>query len=387
MPRKRASNGHGHIRQRADGRWEAQILLPPDPGTGKQKRKSIYGKTEGEVAKKLRQISVDVDNGVYTEPRKMKLSQWLQIWLDEYTGHLKPGTKSLYKRHALKIIAPKLGAVLLPALSKAAVQKFINDLQRGDKPLAPKSIKNVHGVLHKALEQAVELEYTPVNNATSCKLPRVERVDIKPLGNDDINRFMERVKGHRFERAYLVALFTGTREGELLGLKWDAIDFERGTITINRQLQLIDGTYQIVAPKNDKSRKITPAKFVMDTLRAHRREQVGWRLQAGVAWQDEGFVFTNEIGQHLARQTIYKSFKAIMKDMGLPTARFHDLRHTYAVASLQSGDDVKTVQENLGHHTAAFTLDIYGHVTEQMKRDSAARMDVFINGIQTGQKS
>ena len=160
----KAANGNGHIRQRKDGRWEAQILLPHDPATGHQKRKSIYGKTQEEVAKRLRQLAAELDQGAFTEPSKLTMAAWLQVWLDEYTGHLKPGTVSLYKRHAMKIVAPKLGAIKLPALTKAAVQKFANGLGKGEQPLAPKSIKNVHGVLHKALQQAVELDYIRTNS-------------------------------------------------------------------------------------------------------------------------------------------------------------------------------------------------------------------------------
>lgn len=135
--------------------------------------------------------------------------------------------------------------------------------------------------------------------------------------------------------------------------------------------------------KNDKPRIITPAQFVMKTLQEQRRLQAEWRLLAGPAWQEGNFVFTNQLGGHLRKQTVYNRFKSIARSIGIPEARFHDLRHTYAVTSLQAGDDVKTVQENLGHHTAAFTLDVYGHVTDQMKKDSAARMDTFINRIKS----
>ena len=133
--------------------------------------------------------------------------------------------------------------------------------------------------------------------------------------------------------------------------------------------------------KNNKTRTISPAPFVMDTLREQRRIQNGWRLLAGSAWVNNDFVFTNELGEHLKKQTLYTQFKKVVASLGLPKTRFHDLRHTYAVSAIQSGDDIKTVQENLGHHTAAFTLDVYGHVTEKMKQDRADRMEKFIKGI------
>ena len=130
-----------------------------------------------------------------------------------------------------------------------------------------------------------------------------------------------------------------------------------------------------------KLRQITAAPFVVDLLKKQRRLQESQKRLAGEAWENSGLVFTNEMGHHLSAQTVYLHFKKLAGQAGFPSARFHDLRHSYAVVSLQSGDDIKTVQENLGHHTAAFTLDVYGHVTEQMKRNSADRMQRFIESL------
>lgn len=120
---------------------------------------------------------------------------------------------------------------------------------------------------------------------------------------------------------------------------------------------------------------------MVDLLKKQRRLQESQKRLAGEAWENSGLVFTNEMGHHLSAQTVYLHFKKLAGQAGFPSARFHDLRHSYAVASLQSGDDIKTVQENLGHHTAAFTLDVYGHVTEQMRRSSADRMQRFIESL------
>ena len=136
--------------------------------------------------------------------------------------------------------------------------------------------------------------------------------------------------------------------------------------------------------KNDKTHLITPARLVIDVLKEQYRQQHEWRFRAQDTWQDGNFVFTDELGGHLPRSTTYHQFKAVVKSMGLSETRLHDLRHSYAVASLQAGDDVKTVQENLGHHTAAFTLDTYAHVTERMKQESAARMNAFIQRLKQG---
>ena len=168
-------------------------------------------------------------------------------------------------------------------------------------------------------------------------------------------------------------------------LSWDKVDFTNGTILVNTQLQQAKkrgGNYYLAETKSSKGRLITPAPSVMAALRAEKVVQAERRLMAGRAWNNKyNLVFTNEIGENLAINTVYKNFKKIAAEIGRPDARVHDLRHTFAVMSLQEGDDVKTVQSNLGHATASFTLDVYGHVSEKMKKESAARMEAFIESV------
>ncbi len=205
------------------------------------------------------------------------------------------------------------------------------------------------------------------------------------LDNDAVAAFLAAIEGHQYEAVYFVDLFTGLRQGEILGLAWDSIDFDAGTIFVSKQL--IWGRdkrshYYLDSLKNDKPRKIKPAAIVMQKLQEQKRRQTEWRLKAGPAWDNPmNLVFTNELGHHLLHHTIYMNFKAIVASMGIPDLRFHDLRHSYAVVALINGDDIKTVQGNLGHHTAAFTLDTYAHVTEQMQNESAARMDAYVKKI------
>lgn len=390
----RAAQGAGTIRKKTVKRagqeytyWEARITTGYDPGTGRQIQRSFSGKTQKEVREKMQAVSVEVNDGTYQEPTKLTVGQWLDIWADEYLGGVKPYTVASYKGQIRNHIKPALGAVKLEGLNPHNIQKFYNDLGRshGKKPgLSPKSIKNVHGVFHKALQQAVAVGYIRYNPADACILPRIVKKELHPLDEEQSKAFLLALKGHRYETLYTVTLFTGMREGEVLGLKWDCVDFDKGIILINKQLQREKkkgGAYIFATLKNDKSRTITPAPWVMQLLRAHRGQQLAQRLQAGEVWEDSGLVFTDEIGQHLAIHTVYKDFKKIVTSIGCPDVRFHDLRHSYAVAAIRSGDDIKTVQGNLGHATAAFTLDVYGHVTDQMKRESAARMEGYIKDI------
>ena len=388
MARKSAA-GTGTIRKKTVTRagkeytyWEARYTSGYDPGTGKQIQRSITGKTQKEVAQKLKAATTAIDEGTYTAPNRMTVGQWMDIWASEYLGAVKPRTVDLYKGVVKARIKPGLGAVKLDALNPHTVQSYYNGLSK--EGLAPKTIKNVHGIFHKALQQAVSNGYIKTNPADACILPRPVRRELKPLDEDMISAFLRAIQDHQFGDLFTVTLFTGMREGEALGLLWDCVDLTKGTITVDKQLQLIRGSggqYQMVPTKNSKSRSITLAASVVKVLRGVKRKQLENRLQYGECWTDSGFVFTDELGHHLSASSVYKSFKKVMEEIGSPETRFHDLRHSYAVVAIKSGDDIKTVQENLGHATAAFTLDVYGHITEKMKQDSAARMEQFIKAI------
>lgn len=391
MPRKSTRNaqGGGTIRQRKDGTWEGRYTIGRDPGTGKQVQKSIYGKTQKEVRQRLQQITTAIDDGIYTEPSKMSVGQWLEVWHGEYLGGVKQATVAHYKSHIETNLKPHIGAVKLAALKPHQVQALYNKLLRSDinpSGLSAKTIKNLHGVLHKAMKQAVMLGYIKINPTDACVLPRVEKKEVSFIEQDGLKALLKAIEGHRFENVYKVALFTGMRQGEILGLTWDCVDFDAGLLTINKQLQKEHkkgGQYSLVSCKTDRVRRIKPAPFIMDTLRQQRAKQNAERLRAGGAWMNDwNLVFTNEIGGHLCAPTVYNHFKRIVDSIGLPSVRFHDMRHTYAVISLQNGDDIKTVQANVGHSTAAFTLDVYGHVSQKMQQDSADRMQGYFDGLQ-----
>ena len=384
----KGAKGGGTIRQRPDGRWEARYTFGIDPGTGKQIQKSVYGKTQKEVAQNLRQITAEIDAKTYVAPCKLSVAEWMAVWAQDYLVGIKASTAYLYKRTIELYIEPHLGHIRLDTLNAHTVQHFYNELAKPSKPdaapLSAKSIKNIHGVLHKALQQAVLLNYIRYNPTTACVLPKIVKKEIHPLTDQQTAQLLNLLKGSKYEIPLTVDLFTGLREGELLGLIWDCVDFEKGTILVNKQLrrsQRKGGTYYFSPPKNNKSRTITPAPYVMKLLQAQKVQQARQRLMAGPAWEDSGLVFTNEFGRYISYRAIFDSFKRIVKRIGLSDARIHDLRHTYAVNCIRAGDDIKTVQSNLGHATAAFTLDVYGHFTDDMRSVSAQRMEGFIANV------
>ena len=392
MARKstRAAQGGGTIRQRPDGRWEARFTVGRDPGTGKQIQRSVYGSTQKEVRQKLAQAVAALDNGDYFEPSKMTLARWVEIWLEEYTGDKKYLTVKHYKAQCRAHIVPSLGAVKLSELTTPQIQAFYNHLQR--EGLASKSVRNIHGILTKCLSTAVQVGYLRNNPASAVTLPKVVKKDIQPLTDEQVRDFLRVSAADEYEILLKVILFTGLRESEAIGLTWDCIDFKAGTVTICKQLQkrpLSDGGFTFAPLKNGKTRIIKPAASVIALLSRRWKEQTEQRLRAGEAWQGwqsaeerkAALVFTTLTGTNLSPQTVYNHYKKLSAQIGAPDSRVHDLRHTFAVLSLQNGDSVKTVQGNLGHATAAFTLDVYGHVSEKMKEDSAARMEGYIQGI------
>ena len=419
----RRANGDGTIRKITATRngkqyiyWQARYTEGYDLGTGKQIQRSITGKTQKEVAQKLKQATLDIEEGRYTAPCKLTVAQWLDIWLTDYMGDKKYLTVKNYKAQVETHIKPGLGAMKLSQLAPHIIQKFYNELLESgqlvpmrDKagtivkkagktvylaaPMSAKSVRNVHGILTRALSVAAGIGYLRANPADNVTLPRVEKKELAPLTDEQVRKFLKAASEDSCEIILKVILFTGVRESEAIGLTWDCIDFKKGTVTACKQLQkrpLKDGGTVFTSLKNDRIRIIKPAPFIMNLLDRQYREQTLQRLKMGDAWQgwrDENerntaLVFTTAEGNDISPTSLRYHFKKLMVSIGLPACRVHDLRHTFAVLSLQNGDDIKTVQENLGHATAAFTLDVYGHVSERMKDDSANRMQAYIEAIQ-----
>ena len=424
MPRKttRAAQGSGTIRKKTftqKGReytvWEGRVTTGRDPGTGRQMQRSFTAKTQKEVREKMQEALVEINDGTYFEPAKMTLARWLDIWTTDYMSDKKYLTVKHYRAQVNEHIKPALGAVKLSKLTPAQIQRFYNDLLKTGRtvpkkdengrivkkdgktvteqvPLSAKSVRNIHCILTKALSVAVTVGYLKANPAERTTIPKMQKKEIRPLTDAQIKDFLHIADGDEYGTILKVILFTGLREAEATGLTWDCVDFKDGTIKVCKQLQkrpLADGGATFAPLKNDKTRILRPAPFVMGLLKQRKKEQIEQRFRAGEAWdgwadlkeQKTALVFTTATGQNIRPKTLYLHYKKLAAQIGAPESRVHDLRHTFAVLSLQNGDDVKTVQSNLGHATAAFTLDVYGHVSERMKEDSASRMEAYISGL------
>lgn len=298
---------------------------------------------------------------------------WANHWLAHYCANLKKTTLRSYRFAVNVHINRVLGNILLTKLTSEDVQLFINSLWMGiglSTSMSPKTVKNVHGVLHKCLEVAVTNHHISVNPASLSILPRLEKPEITPFSIDALGAFLSAIQGHAKELLFIVAVFTGMRQGELVGLTWDCIDFNAGTIYVYRQIIKENSQYKFSSLKNSKPRKLFPAAVVIALLKKEKEKE---------NFPNSEFVFNSQTGTHYTHTSVYRSFKRIVNKMGYPDMRFHDLRHTYAVLSLQAGDDIKTLQSNMGHHSAAFTLDVYGHCQIEMKKASSCKMEKFID--------
>lgn len=383
----RRAHGEGTIRQRKDGSWEGRYYIGDN--SGRPIQGSVYGKTKKIVAEKLAAKANDKRLGINMKPEQMTFGDWLDIWCAEYMDGIKDSTKTQYKYHIDFNIKPFLGDCRLHKLTAPMIQKLyhtrMQDAPEGGKKLSAKSIKNLHGVIHKALEKAVQCHYIRFNPCDACELPRIEKRSMLVMDKDKLKMFLKEIQGKRYEYLFFVDVFTGMREGEIAGLTWDCVDFDKGLIHVKKQLKRKNGKgnrYFFDSLKNGKTRVVAPASVVFDVLRMVRKEQSENKLKYGSSYENkDNLVFTNELGGHIGIEALWQAFKKRASAIGMPDLRFHDLRHTYATISLLNGDDIKTVSENLGHATVAFTLDVYGHVTDSMRKASSDRMQNFFESL------
>lgn len=389
---KKSARGAGTIRKKAVTRggkpytyWEARITTGRDPGTGKQLQRSFTGKTQKEVREKMQAAAVEVDNGTYLPPNRITVSEWMTEWLSTFcTNKVKPLTYQSYGAIIKNHINPAIGAVELQSVRGAHIQRLYNSMTAAG--LSGKTVKNVSAVLHKAFSIALKQGIVQVNPCDAAELPKAEHKEIRPLADDEIPRFLAAIDGSPMRNAYALCLFAGLREGECLGLSWKQIDFQRGRITVSQQLQkekTKGGRYYIASStKSGKPRTIEPPPVAFEYLRAEKKRQTENRLKAGPVWSNQDdLVFTDESGRNYAIVSFYKNFKRIAASIGRPDARPHDLRHTAATVAIASGADIKSVQDLLGHATASFTLNVYAHTSEQMMKDTAARMQGYYDSL------
>lgn len=350
----------------------------------------FYGKTRQEVAEKLNKALNDVKQGTFVEPTKLTVGQWLDTWLNEYAKpRIRPTTWDSYEMNVRCHIKPAIGGIPLKQLLPSHLQKLYNDKLAGGRAdgtggLSPRSVRYLHAILHEALKQAVREQLIARNPADVVAPPRQQKKEIKPLTTEQVQHLLATMKEDRLYSAFLLELGTGLRRGELLGLRWQDVDLDKGIIRVQQSLVRTKKGVLFQAPKTERSRRSIPLpENVVRELKRWKARQNQERLALGEAYQDNGLVFCREDGRWLEPTYFSKCFDKLLEKAGLPHVRFHDLRHTHATQLLQLGVHVKVVQERLGHSTVTMTLDTYSHVLPGLQEDAAAKLNGVLKAKET----
>ena len=377
----RRLNGEGTIRQRKDGLYEVRITSKPDPATGKKKRISRYAKTREQALKIRSELQLQY-GGNAEVPTSLTLGEWLPHWLELYARpSVRHSTYVSYEGYVRKHLVPALGAVPLDKLVPADLQRFyLRKLQEDH--LSPKTISNLHACLHRALQQAVKEQMIPSNPCDAVDLPRKEAAEISVLTREQQVKLMQESYRHRYGVFIRLALSTGMRIGEIVGLRWDDIDFTNRILfvrsTLNR-LPTVDGESKtqlfVGTPKTKNGRRSIPLfDAIISDLADWRKTQEADAQLAQSAYENTGYVVTNEFGKPIEPRTFRDHYIRILKAAGLPHFTFHALRHTFATRAIEQGMDVKALSKILGHASVGFTLDTYAHLLDDHKRESMMLM-------------
>jgi len=397
---KRRGQREGSIFKRRDGRWAAVVNI--GWRDGKRHRKYFYGETRSDVQKELTAALRAQDQGLPVAPERQTVKHFLTSWLaDSVRPTVRPRTFVSYSQLVNVHLVPGLGHIVLSKLSPQDVQGFLNDklkARRGNLPkekpggtsaqplkpkkletLAPRTVQYVHAVLKRALGQALKWGLVARNVAALVDSPSVRRQEVQPLSPDEARALLNAIGDERLAALYSVALALGLRQGEALGLRWDDIDLDSGTLTIRKAMQRVDGKLQLVDPKTTKSRRtVALPEVAVIALRGHRVRQLEERLLAGTRWRDNGLVFATTIGTPLDGRNVTRHFQQVLTNAGLPRQRFHDLRHTCASLLLVQGVHPRVVMETLGHSQIKLTMDTYSHVIPELQREAAGRIDQIL---------
>ena len=376
---KRRKKGEGSVRQRKDGRWEGRVVIGYDE-KGLPKTKKVLAKTKRECQQKLKQLRETV-TGPRTEKvrSEMPFGEWLDFWYQTYVKpQIRPTTQANYEAKIYQHIIPALGGIQLDKLTTGDIQKFYTNLKKGGRllraelygeGLSDQTVRGIHTTLHAALNKAVEEKLICRNPSDGCKLPSSKPREMKVLTPEEIQRLLIQAREDGCYELLLLELSTGLRRGEICALKWDDLNLKTGTLKVERQVHRVNGELVVSQPKTKASnRSIILPPPVLAVLKAYKKS-------ATTQW-----MFPSPVKEDSPQDptAVRKRLSTILKRAECKHIRFHDLRHTFATASLEHGMDVKTLSTIIGHVSSSTTLNIYAHVTDEMQRTAAAKIDLGI---------
>ena len=388
---KRA-NGEGTLSRRKDkaGKtvgWRAAVTVGINED-GTQDRRWVSGKTQAEVQEKLRAFQADMHAGTVADTEGLTMTAFMARWADhkEREG-LKPNPVQSYRDTARLYITPYIGRVKLEKLRPLDVEHLLSKMQKDGKSAANR--RYALRILSMALRQAVRWQMLPRNVAEVISPPKAERPEMKTWTPEQVATFLDATQLHRLYAALYLSLMTGMRRGEVLGLKWEDVDFERSRLMVRNNLVEVhrDGVpgkkqvgkstvssvrIELQTPKTAASRRtVALSAGTLSKLKEHQVRQNGERKVAAEAWEENGYVFASELGGPTNPNYFYDQFKKLSREAKLPNIRLHDLRHTAASLMIRRGISPKVVSDRLGHTDPAFTLRVYTHLYDEQREEAA----------------
>lgn len=369
---KKRANGEGSIRQRKDGRWEGLYSI-------NNKRKSVYGKTQEEVRKKLNKVLNDIDSGIYIEDCRITMGEWLYTWLYDYKKNtVKQKTFEGYEALVNKHLIPAFSKIQLKKLSVDNVQRFIN--QKISEGLSSRTIRYINTLLHSALKQAINNGLIVRNVAEAVTLPERKQKDRKFLTAEEQERFIKCLSDEKSGFVLLFALSTGLRRGELLALRWSNYDNQKKYITVTESLSRLKGAdgkshLTFTTPKTASSKRTIPIlPDIANKLNVHRQQQAVNRLKAGQMWEDNDLIFCTDFGKPLEPRNLFRILGRVCDKAEIAHINIHALRHAFATRALENGIPLKVVSDMLGHSSIALTADIYSHVSVETMENELQKL-------------
>jgi integrase len=385
-PRVRRKEPAG--KKRSCRRWQLVVDdIKDESGKRKQRYRAFEG-SKADAERALRKFIEEVETGFASTAEGTTLANYLERWLGHVSTRLRPRSLASYRQLAELHVIPYLGQQKLSELRPMHVQDLYQKLlARGRRTknggeLSANSVLHVHRVLFSALKQAVRWRLVPTNVAEAVEPPRIRRTEMRTLDAAEVRRLLGAAEKSRLYEVILIAVTTGMRRGEILGLRWADVDFDRSRITVSSALQL-DGS--LAEPKTPRSRRdVGMPTTLRDVLRTHKARQNEDKLALGAGYVDQGLVFANESGGSWKADGISTLYRGIVKRAGLGTLRFHDLRHTAASLMLQEGLPITTVAAILGHANTSTTLSVYGHAIKGSEQGAAVLMEGILQGTAQG---
>jgi len=371
---RRRGNNEGSIFKRKDGRWVGEVSL-------NGRRLTKYAKTQKECRDWVNVTLGKIEHGLSFDGAQLTFSQYMESWLSGKELARRPSTVRNYRRYMNLYILPALGRMKVQSILSAHIRQLYMRMQHEGR--GARTIQLVHVTLHCAFSQAVKEGLVGYNPMEAVERPKVETKRYDILTEEQARTFMTATKGHPLETLFFLALTTSMRKGEILGLMWTDVDWEKSVLRVERQLQPVSFEGGALVPTKTKSgrRAIMVGPSALALLKEHLEKQELQKALAGDRWQEHGMIFTTSIGTYIDQTKVSRAFKQILRQAGLPDIRFHDLRHTSISILLENGTPVNTVQSRAGHSKASVTTDIYGHAMARSQQQAARMIEEIVKPL------